>query len=215
MASPVPVGWMRVPLMALPWFFALVTFAYAAEDAPGIRARLVQVSVLRGSFEQEKQISGFRNPLRSSGDFLLARGKGLVWNTRHPFASTLVLTSRGMRTGPAGSSEKPAGPGRLSGAGVGMANELLVALLGGDVASLSGQFRMVESVSPDGSWRLQLVPRRGPLTKVFKQIELRGDRFVRSVRLLEPGGDVTQLAFVQLRETPTTLSADEARQLGQ
>ena len=215
MARPVPVGWIRVPLMALLGLFALVTCVCAAEDAPGIRARLVQVSVLRGNFEQEKQISGFRNPLKSSGDFLLARGKGLVWNTRHPFASTLVLTPRGMRTGSAGSSETPAGPGRVSGSGVGMANQLLMALLGGDFAGLSGQFRMVESVSPDGSWRLQLVPRRGPLKAVFKQIELRGDRFVRSVRLLEPGGDVTQLVFAKLRETPTTLSADEARQLGQ
>ena len=44
---------------------------------------------------------------------------------------------------------------------------------------------------------------------------LRGDRYVRSVRLLEPGGDVTRLAFVQLRETPAALSAEEARQLAQ
>ena len=101
----------------------------------------------------------------------------------------------------------------MSGVGVGVANELLMALLGGDVASLSKQFRILESVSPDGSWRLQLSPRKGPLKSLFKQIELRGDRFVRSVRLLEPGGDVTQLAFVQLRETPTALSAEEARQL--
>lgn len=215
MARIEPAAWLRASLMALLSVIALVPSADAAEDAPRVRAMLVQVSVLRGNFEQEKQLSGFRNPLKSSGDFLLARDKGVVWNTRRPFASTLVLTPRGMRTGPAGGSEKPAGPGRKASAGVGVANELLMALLGGDVASLSKQFRMDESVSADGSWQLRLLPRKGPLRTVFKQIELSGDRYVRSVRMIEPGGDVTRLAFLQLRETPTMLSVDEARQLGQ
>ena len=215
MVKALQASGVRVSLLALLWLVAMVPGARAAGEAPGVRARLVQVSVLRGSFEQEKQVSGFRNPLKSSGDFLLAQGKGLVWNTRRPFASTLVLTARGMRVGAPGNRQKPDGPATMTGAGVGMANELLMALLAGDVASLSRQFRIVESLSADGSWRLELVPRKRPMKTVFKQIELRGDRFVRSVRLIEPGGDVTQLAFLQLRETPAALSPDEARQLGQ
>ncbi|MBZ8143313.1 lipoprotein carrier protein LolA, partial [Rubrivivax gelatinosus] len=67
-----------------------------AEPVPAIvqqvRQRLAEAPVVRGEFEQRKTVKGFRNPLLSRGDFLVARERGVFWHTREPFASTLVLT---------------------------------------------------------------------------------------------------------------------------
>ena len=83
------------------WRTLLVLFAMLFATAPvhagegdGVRARLAKPVVLRGEFVQEKQLHGFRNPLKSSGDFLLLRDRGIAWNTRAPFASSTRLTRK-------------------------------------------------------------------------------------------------------------------------
>ncbi len=189
----------------------VVTCAQAAVPGAGVRARLVVSPVLRGQFEQEKQLQGFKHPLLSKGDFLIDKGRGLVWATRSPFASTLVLTKDKLLVRrDDGSAATSAGPGASP--AVAMANALLLALLGGDVDALSRLFTLIETMSANNAWQLQLVPKPGPLKKIFKRIELQGDQHVRSVRLEEVRGDVTEIRFLQLRDAPTSLSADEARQ---
>ena len=84
-----------------PWF-AMLLLATGLAQAPsavasdealaGVRDRIEQPEVLRGRFEQEKQLKGFRNPLRSAGTMLLVREKGIAWDTSEPFASSAVLT---------------------------------------------------------------------------------------------------------------------------
>jgi hypothetical protein len=184
----------------------------ASTPGDGVRSRLDKVSVLRGQFEQEKQLQGFKNPLKSKGDFLLARDRGVVWNTRSPFASSLVLTRQHLLTQQADGSTK-AVAGQNASPAVSTANTLLMALLSGDTDTLSRQFRLTETLSTDGSWRLQLMPKQGPLKKIFKRICLAGDRYVRSVRLEEIRGDRTDIRFLQLGVSPATLSADEAKLL--
>ena len=185
--------------------------AHAAVPGAGVRARLADVPVLRGQFEQEKQLQGFARPLRSKGDFLLARERGVVWNTRSPFASTLVLTRQRLLTRQADGSTRTLADQAASPA-VSTANALLMALLSGDIEALSKQFRMQETLSADGSWRLQLIPKQAPLKTIFKMIELQGDRHVLSVHLEEIRGDRTDIRFLQLRDTPNTLGAGEAKQ---
>ena len=51
----------------------LLSFIAVAQEGDGVRARLAKPAVLRGEFAQEKRLHGFRNPLKSSGDFLLLR----------------------------------------------------------------------------------------------------------------------------------------------
>ena len=64
------------------WLLIAMLIAMAAPvhaaDGDGVRARLAKPAVLRGQFEQQKQLQGFRNPLKSSGDFLLLRDRGIA-----------------------------------------------------------------------------------------------------------------------------------------
>ena len=87
---------LRVLLLAL---LCALSFAAMAKEGDGVRARLAKPAVLRGEFAQEKQLHGFRNPLKSSGDFLLLRDRGIAWNTRAPFASSTRLTRKKLLAG--------------------------------------------------------------------------------------------------------------------
>lgn len=189
---------------------ALAAPAFAGEAAgSGVRGRLAEPPVLRGQFEQRKQLQGFRNPLVSRGDFLLVRARGVAWDTREPFASSAVLTRERLLT------ELPDGSRRVvldaqSSPGMAAVNSLLMALVAGDLQALAPQFETRETLLPEGSWRLVLVPREAGLKRVFARIELRGDRHVREVDIEETGGDRSTIRFIDLRDVPATASAEEA-----
>lgn len=189
---------------------SLSSFAAMAKEGDGVRARLAKPAVLRGEFAQEKQLHGFRNPLRSSGDFLLVRDRGIAWNTRAPFASTTRLTRRKLlATMPDGSTrvliDASSSPGMAA------VNSLLMALVAGDLDALATRFALKETLRGDGGWSLALQPRDAALKQAFTSIVLEGDRYVRSVEIVEPGGDCTRIRFAALREAPPATRAEAAQ----
>lgn len=189
---------------------AMTCAAPAATPGSGVRSRLADTAVLRGDFVQEKQLQGFRNPLRSSGGFLLAREHGMVWDTRTPFASRVVMTPRALRVIESdGSVRVIAGDAGASVAGT--AHALMMALLTGDTAVLSAQFAIEETLLADEGWTLGLVPRSGAMSTLYRRIDAEGDRFVRRVALEDVNGDRTEIRFVELRDAPAELSAGEAQ----
>jgi hypothetical protein len=183
--------------------------AAGRESHDGVRARLAQPAVLRGQFEQRKQLKGFRNPLVSRGNFLLLRERGVAWDTTEPFASTALLTRDRLLTRlPDGSTrvvlEASASPGMAA------ANSLLMALVAGDLEALATQFDAEESLADDGRWQLALQPREAGLQRVFRRITLRGDRHVRELEIEETGGDHTTLRFIDLSDQPAAPTAAES-----
>ena len=175
------------------------------------QARLAKPAVLRGRFEQEKQLQGFRNPLKSSGDFLLLRDRGIAWNTRLPFASSTRLTRRKLlATMPDGSTQVLVDAS--SSPAMAAVNALLMALVAGDLDALSGRFTLEEALRADGGWTLTLQPRDATLRQAFTRIVLGGDRYVRSVEIVEAAGDRSRIRFRDLREAPPA-TRQEAAQL--
>ncbi|KFL37847.1 hypothetical protein N788_01380 [Arenimonas donghaensis DSM 18148 = HO3-R19] len=194
-----------VCLACLLWLAAPVS---AADVAAGVRERLEQPTVLRGRFEQEKQVQGFKNPLRSSGDFLLLREHGIAWDTTAPFASNAVLTRQRMATRlPDGSeqvlidaAEGPAASATAS---------LLMALVAGDLDVLAERFDIRETLHGSAAWELHLVPKEAALQRVFSGLRLAGDRHVREVLIEEAGGDRTRVRLLDLASDPPAPSDAE------
>ena len=182
----------------------------AAAQASGVRVKLADTPVLRGQFEQNKHLQGFRGSLLSKGDFLLARDRGVIWNTRSPFASTIVLTKQRLLARQADGNTRIVGVDGKAPA-VATMNALLMALLSGDIAVLSRQFDLKETTLSDGLWQLELAPKPGGLAKVFRRIVLRGTKHVESVQLQEASGDSTDIRFSLLRDSPALLSAEETK----
>jgi len=198
----------RVLLCALLLVAApLVQAADAAVDA--ITQAVARPDVLRGQFTQEKQVSGFKNPLRSQGQFVVARKHGVIWSTLKPFPSEVVVTADRILSRQRDGSTRVELDARQQPA-MRSVNAIMFALMSGDVQALSSQFN-VEATREGQGWRLKLTPKSAMLAKAFQSLTLQGDRYVRQVEIIEANQDRTRIQFTALSEAPATLNADEAR----
>ena len=186
----------------------LVQAADANVDA--ITQAVARPDVLRGQFTQEKQVSGFKNPLRSQGQFVVARQHGVIWTTLKPFPSEVVVTADRILSRQRDGSTRVELDARQQPA-MRSVNAIMFALMSGDAQALSAQFTVKVDALPDNGWRMHLTPRSPMLAKVFSALELSGDRYVREVQITEANQDVTRIHFTALGETPAQLSADEDR----
>ncbi|KRG71155.1 outer membrane lipoprotein carrier protein LolA [Pseudoxanthomonas dokdonensis] len=180
-----------------------------AVDLQQVQQRIAQVAVLKGNFSQRKQVSGFSQALRSQGHFLLARDKGVIWTTTEPFASEMVVTPDQIFTRRADGSRQLEVYARQQPA-LRSINDLVFALVAGDVSQLSSRFEVQARLGQGNAWELRLTPRAARLKQVFRSIALSGDRHVRSVLLEEAGGDSTAIEFSDMDDSQQALDADEA-----
>ena len=189
---------------------AMVAPALAATDVEAVKQRVAKVDVLRGEFSQEKQVAGFKNPLRSQGRFVLAQDHGVIWTTLKPFPSEVVVTRDRILSRQSDGSSRVELDGRQQPA-MRSVNAIMFALMSGDAQALSAQFTVKVEVLPGNAWKMQLTPRSAMLGKGFAQLTLSGDRYVREVQINEANQDVTRIQFAGMSDTPATLSTDEGR----
>lgn len=188
---------------------AMVAPVFAATDVEAVKQRVAKVDVLRGEFTQEKQVAGFKNPLRSQGRFVLAQDHGVIWTTLKPFPSEVVVTADRILSRQRDGSTRVELDARQQPA-MRSVNAIMFALMSGDVQALSSQFN-VEATREGQGWRLKLTPKSAMLAKAFQSLTLQGDRYVRQVEIVEASKDRTLIHFDALSEAPAALSADEAR----
>ena len=197
---------LRLVALAL---WAAPVFAAPAGDAAGLlHERLKIAPVLKGEFEQSKTLKGFRNPLVSKGEFLVARGQGVWWHTRQPFESTLVVTRTRLFARNADGSATDLVDAQAE-QGARQVNELVFSLLAADIDALADRFTIVAQPVGAAGWTMTLTPRDPNLAKFLVRATLAGERDVQTVRIEEARGDATQIRFS--RQVPSeALSADEA-----
>lgn len=171
--------------------------ASTATQAQHLQAIAAQLNahapaVLRGEFSQQKVIQGFKKPLLSSGNFAIARERGLAWNTLTPFASSLFITPNRLRSVANGetttldASKEP---------GLKAFNDLLIALLSGQLEALNTQFT-ISQLSVDGPrWSVTLQPEQAGLAQFIAQLHIQGQDFVEQVVLTEANGDHSTISF--------------------
>lgn len=176
-----------------------------------VRARLADAPVLRGEFEQRKSVRGFRNPLVSRGDFMVARGRGVIWRTREPFASSLALTrdrlvarsSDGTVSRTIDAREEPAAR---------VLTELMFALMAADLAGMSGRFRVEGELLGDLGWRLELTPADEVIRRTVLRVRMEGERHLRMLQIHDTQGDSSEIRFTRVRAEQVP-SPDEDAQL--
>ena len=175
-----------------------------------VRQRLTSEPVVRGGFEQRKTVKGFRNPLVSSGEFVVARDRGVVWRTLAPFPSTLVVTrDRVLAKQGDGSVARRLSAGEEP--AVRAISETLFGVMAADLSALVQRFDIDAALTGREGWRLVLGPRDAGLARWIQRVELAGDRVLQSVRLQEASGDLTLIRLAR-HATARTLAADEESQ---
>ena len=172
-----------------------------------VRQRVQDAPVVRGQFTPLTTVQGFKQPLKSSGDFVVARGKGIAWQVRQPFASTLIVKPDSLLSRAADGSvamqmkaqDEPV---------LRTINAMLFAVMAADLAQLSQYFEVTGQVQGN-SWTLHLVPRDAMLAQWLQAVDLHGQQFVQEVQLQEARGDRSQI-LIQNPAAEQALRAQDA-----
>lgn len=170
-----------------------------------LQEQLTAQKVLKGQFTQTKTMQMFKQPLRSSGDFILSQEQGLIWQQNKPFLVSLVLANNKLIQQFSGQSAQviEAKDNPM----VFYFSHLFLSLFQGDLESLKTQFEM-HLQATDNNWKLTLTPKVSPLDKVFKTITIQGDKYISSLLLTELNGDSSLIEFSNV-QTFSTLSQQD------
>jgi hypothetical protein len=182
---------------------AVPGIALAAGPTQGLGAD----EVLRGSFVQERQLSGFKTPLRSEGRFVLAPARGLIWEAEKPFAVTTVITPDGLAQTVNGGQTLRLDASKLP--FLARLYDMLGGALAGDWSKMEADFTVTRSGDP-GNWRVAMVPRNPDnMAMPFRSIDVTGGRFVNVIVLTKPDGDADTLTLRDQSVAKAPLSAAE------
>lgn len=140
---------------------------------------------VQGQFQQEKKLPFMQQALVSTGSFYMLDEHCLVWRVDSPAASTMVVDEG--RVSLDGEAVNDRGIGR-------MIAMLIHGVTSGDMAQLSDQFS-IESRENRNGWTLTLTPKTLLVEQAIEQIEVRGDKEVERVNILEPAGSQTIITF--------------------
>lgn len=179
--------WWAVSLCAMALAPVHAAEPAAQELLAQVRQRVQDAPVVRGTFEQLKTVKGFKQPLRSSGDFVVARGRGIVWHVLRPYESLLVVKPDSLQS--RGSDGKVTMQMRAQDEPVlRTVNAMLFAVMSANLAELAQHFEVTGQVAAKG-WSLHLVPRDPTLAQWLAAVDLQGNQFVQEVKLQEARGD--------------------------
>ena len=178
------------------WILALVLTAgcsigAALGEEP---ERIAPGQVLRGQFVQEREMQGFSAALKTTGDFVLAPGSGLIGQAKEPFAVPTVMTANGLsqRNGNVQMLDLPASKAPF----LAQLYDILGGALAGNPQMLEQHFAIERSEGADG-WRLMLTPKAQGVGGAMpvREIEITGRRFVDRVVIQKDSGDRDRLTF--------------------
>ena len=168
-------------------------------------ANLAEKPIVKGNFSQEKYLNRFDRSLLSSGNFIIAAEKGMVWETLQPFPSTMIL-GKGfiMQSRPDGRKSILGNQGNET--FTQMAN-LISSVFSGHSQGLLENFEVyfLGSVS---NWNMGLRPRDSIIASFVMKITMTGDSAIRSIRIFEPNGDVVTYTLSN-PSYPTALNENE------
>ena len=145
--------------------------------------------IVSGTFTQERTLKGFPKPLQSSGHFVFAAGKGVLWATDKPFPSEVLLSEKAIST------RNDYGTETLSAADnpqLEVVNRFVMELVSGRYEALDDAFTTVLTGTA-ADWHLALEPKAGFVKSIFSSIEVSGDEYPRAITLVTKDGETTRV----------------------
>jgi len=152
-----------------------------------ICANLAEKPVVKGNFEQQKYLVRFNRSLESSGNFIIAGEKGMVWDTLKPFPSAMIMGKNFiMQSRPDGRKSVINAQGNET---FTQMADVISLVFSGQSQGLIKNFEVYFSGSVSG-WTMGLLPRDSVFASFIRKIIMSGDSVIRSIRLFEPNDDV-------------------------
>ena len=191
-----------LPLLAL-----LISPLVNAMTLDTLQQRFTEQPVVRAHFTQTRTIKDLPQPLKSAGNMLIARDRGLLWDQTSPFPMQLLLDEKRMVQ--AINGQPPQIITAENNPQMFQFNHLLRALFQADRKVLDENFRVAFADLGAGRWTLRLTPITTPLDKIFATIDLAGSTYLDTIQLNDKQGDRTDIVLSQQQLTPAQLTDDE------
>lgn len=172
-----------------------------------VNQRLDGAAALQGQFTQRNHLHGLPLPLRSSGDFLVARGLGVDWHTLKPFAAEVVLTPQALIQRSGGTTQTLGADQQPGLAAVARTFDAMFTL---DLPQLAQRFKLYGSPNDTG-WVLGLKPRDAALAAHLAAVVVSGSDHPDQVTLYQAGGDRTEIVFSNVEVVPALSQAQRQR----
>ncbi|MEN4977984.1 outer membrane lipoprotein carrier protein LolA [Erwinia billingiae] len=187
----------------------LLSAAAQAVTLDDLQQRFASQPVVRADFSQLREIKGMAQPLKSSGELLIAQDKGLWWHQAKPFPLTLVLDDKRMVQVMNG--QAPQIITADSNPQMFQFNHLMRALFQADRQVLEQNFSLDFSDLGQQKWQLVLTPKTSPLDKLFNTITLQGAEYLDVIKLNDRQGDNTNITLSHQRLMPASLTDEEQK----
>lgn len=184
---------------ALAAVLALIATPAFAIDLPGVMALLAQRKSGQARFTEERVVSGFDSPLRSSGTLSFQAPDRFTRQTLEPRAESMEVNGNQLVLQRGGRSRTMALDAVPELAAL---VDAIRGTLSGDATLLKKHFR-IELSGSDAQWVLQLTPLDGRLAEQVPGIQIVGQGGdLRSVELRLRGGDRSLMLIDPLKAAP-------------
>lgn len=213
----------RAAIVALAWALLVIyasgtraadPFAHPVTDESELRSRLSRpasklrnAQVLTGQFRHSRHLREIPKPLIALGEFTVVRDLGVVWHTRQPFDSVVVLTGEGLaQSDDGGPVQWVAADGQPA---VGLLRNIFLALFTLDTQTLVRDFHLsgVED-KQENRWIIGLRPRAKAIAGVFSEATVAGADEVEQIVLTDARGDRTVIDLTGIRYSSDPPGAD-------
>lgn len=161
--------------------------------------------IQNGMFTQTKHIAKLNRNLVSSGSYFISKDSGIVWQTKKPFPSTLVVSADKV-TQIAASGKKSVLQAGSNATFESFAKVIRSVFQGGDDLSENNFDVFFEGDA--SAWTMGLVPKEKAVRAVAERFVLQGGAALDSVTMHEKSGDFVRYEFANVA-FPATLTDDE------
>jgi len=190
------------------FFLALVLVIFPIDvwaiEAPSGQIQIDATKVLRGRFIEQHQLPGAQAPLTSSGHFIVAPARGLIWGIERPFPTTTIVTPNGAAQDIGGMAMK------LPAKNLRHLYDMVGGALAGDWNGLETDFEITSS--GDGRhWQMTLTPRQNDKPKLsYARITASGGPFVENIVMTKADGSYDAFNFTDPVLSQAPLAANES-----
>lgn len=171
-------------------FILICFFAFNAHAASILENKITRIpegGALKADFVQERHLTGIPKPIISTGEIVVWKDKGLLWNTKTPFSSMLLVSAKGLFQIDKGKKTPIVQAGQSSG------DRTIFNTLGnvfaGDFSEGVQGFEIKMLPESQNQWHIHLSPVYTEIRNFIRAIDITGSTYISEVKISRPNGD--------------------------
>ncbi|WP_324646384.1 outer membrane lipoprotein carrier protein LolA [Acinetobacter sp. MD2] len=182
-----------------------VSLAATIDQARDIFSQVSAAPIVHAQFEQRKQLSSLNKTYVSKGAVVFSKQRGVLWQMHSPVQADLVVTPQKVVQ----KTQRTFSQINVQQSPYGSVATLFLQLMAGDEKALASNFNIVRVNQNQQNWDVTLTPKSSLFKQLFKQVDVKGARFVNQIVIQEKDNNLTQINFSQQTSQSQNLTVQE------